>query len=155
MQQRVKETLAREGMQYLMSQKKKILFGHGKVWIFISGGGNLMGSVLYWIHYICWILYARWGLWLKTRGLTFPDFHGKREEGEDRGIVSLVLENPVKNDVLFDDRQHLCFLTGPNMAGKSTCMKAFGVAVYLAHCGLPVPAARMELSVFKGIVYHD
>ena len=37
------------------------------------------------------------------------------------------------------------------MAGKSTCMKAFGVAVYLAHCGLPVPAARMELSVFKGL----
>ena len=57
----------------------------------------------------------------------------------------------MKNDVLFDDQQHLCFLTGPNMAGKSTCMKAFGVAVYLAHCGLPVPAARMELSVFKGL----
>ena len=30
-------------------------------------------------------------------------------------------------------------------------MKAFGVAVYLAHCGFPVPADRMELSVFKGL----
>ena len=37
------------------------------------------------------------------------------------------------------------------MAGKSTYMKAFGVAVYLAHCGFPVPASRMELSPFRGL----
>lgn len=36
MQQRVKETLAREGMQYLVNQKKDS-FGHEKAWIFISG----------------------------------------------------------------------------------------------------------------------
>ena len=39
-------------------------------------------------------------------------------------------------------RRDVCFLTGPNMAGKSTYMKTLGMAVYLAHVGLPVPADR-------------
>ena len=30
-------------------------------------------------------------------------------------------------------RRDVCFLTGPNMAGKSTYMKTLGMAVYLAH----------------------
>ena len=42
-------------------------------------------------------------------------------------------------------------MTGPNMAGKSTYMKSVGIAVYLAHIGFPVPAGRMELSIFKGL----
>ena len=41
-------------------------------------------------------------------------------------------------------RRDVCFLTGPNMAGKSTYMKTLGMAVYLAHVGLPVPADRHE-----------
>lgn len=32
------------------------------------------------------------------------------------------------------------FLTGPNMAGKSSYLKAVGVCLYLSQCGLPVPA---------------
>ena len=67
------------------------------------------------------------------------------------GLYHLFLKEPVRNDVLLDGQRHLCFLTGPNMAGKSTYMKAFGVAVYLAHCGFPVPASRMELSPFRGL----
>jgi DNA mismatch repair ATPase MutS len=37
------------------------------------------------------------------------------------------------------------------MAGKSTFLKAFGVAVYLAHLGFPVAAASMRMSVFNGL----
>ena len=39
-------------------------------------------------------------------------------------------------------RRDVCFLTGPNMAGKSTYMKTLGMAVYLAHVGLTVTAER-------------
>ncbi len=37
------------------------------------------------------------------------------------------------------------------MAGKSTFMKSFGIAVYLAHMGFPVPAAGMKFSVLNGM----
>lgn len=47
---------------------------------------------------------------------------------------------------------NVIFLTGANMAGKSTFMKSIGIVVYLAHLGFPVPASSMRFSVFEGIV---
>src|SRR5262249_43973808 len=38
----------------------------------------------------------------------------------------------------------VCLVTGPNMAGKSTFLKAIAVAVLLAHLGSGVPATSME-----------
>lgn len=151
MQQRVKETLAREGMQYLMSQKKDSFWTRESLDLYFRGreldGVRVILDTLYMLDSL-----RSLGTMAKDEGLTFPIFTESGRRVRIEGLYHLFLENPVKNDVLFDDRQHLCFLTGPNMAGKSTCMKAFGVAVYLAHCGLPVPAARMELSVFKGLL---
>ena len=37
------------------------------------------------------------------------------------------------------------------MAGKSTFMKSFGVAVYMAHIGFPVAAEKMEFTVQDGL----
>jgi len=36
------------------------------------------------------------------------------------------------------------FLTGPNMAGKTTYLRAFAAALYLAHLGMGVPATRFR-----------
>jgi DNA mismatch repair ATPase MutS len=44
------------------------------------------------------------------------------------------------------------FLTGANMAGKSTFIKSTGTALYLAHLGMGVPAKKMKLSLFDGIL---
>jgi DNA mismatch repair ATPase MutS len=38
------------------------------------------------------------------------------------------------------------------MAGKSTFIKTVGLAVFLAHIGLGVPATHMKLSLFNGIL---
>ncbi|NML22933.1 hypothetical protein HHL16_18795 [Pseudoflavitalea sp. G-6-1-2] len=57
----------------------------------------------------------------------------------------------VANSVQLHHHQNLVFLTGANMAGKSTFMKSVGVAVYLAHMGFPVAAERMEFSVLDGM----
>lgn len=46
---------------------------------------------------------------------------------------------------------NICILTGSNMAGKTTTLKAITLAVWLAHCGLPVPARAMTCPVFDGI----
>jgi DNA mismatch repair protein MutS len=59
--------------------------------------------------------------------------------------------NAVPNDILFDREKNLIFLTGANMAGKSTLMKSFGIAIYLAHMGFPVAAGTMKFSVRDGL----
>ena len=61
------------------------------------------------------------------------------------------IEKAVANPVSFHQESNLIFLTGANMAGKSTFMKAFGINVYLAHMGFPVAAKEMEFSVRDGI----
>ena len=61
------------------------------------------------------------------------------------------LDKPVANDLYMHQQQHLIFLTGANMAGKSTIMKTLGAAFYLAHMGFPVPAEKMKFSVMEGL----
>jgi DNA mismatch repair protein MutS len=62
-----------------------------------------------------------------------------------------LLKNPVGNSIKVDEASNMIFLTGANMAGKSTFMKTFGIAVFLAHMGFPVPASKMEFSVQNGM----
>jgi DNA mismatch repair protein MutS len=57
----------------------------------------------------------------------------------------------VANAVSFNESYNMIFLTGANMAGKSTFMKALGIALYLAHMGFPLAANDFEFSVFDGI----
>lgn len=61
------------------------------------------------------------------------------------------LENAVGNSLTFDSYTNAIFLTGANMAGKSTLMKSLGLCVYLAHMGFPVAAGTMEFSVRDGL----
>jgi len=61
------------------------------------------------------------------------------------------LDTGVANPVSLHGESNVIFLTGANMAGKSTLMKSFGIALYLAHMGFPVAAADMEFSVRDGL----
>ncbi|WEK35031.1 MAG: DNA mismatch repair protein [Candidatus Pseudobacter hemicellulosilyticus] len=61
------------------------------------------------------------------------------------------LDKAVANSVSMDRHSNVVFLTGANMAGKSTFMKSFGISLVLAHMGFPVAASSMEFSVRDGI----
>ncbi|HTI10350.1 MAG TPA: hypothetical protein VL832_17405 [Puia sp.] len=61
------------------------------------------------------------------------------------------LERAVGNPLSLHQDKNMLFLTGANMAGKSTLMKAFGISVYLAHMGFPLAAEEMTFSVKDGI----
>lgn len=61
------------------------------------------------------------------------------------------LEKAVGNPIRFHKDSNMLFLTGANMAGKSTFMKSFGIALYLGHMGFPVAAKEMQFSVRDGI----
>ena len=61
------------------------------------------------------------------------------------------IDNAIGNDLLMQENSNVIFLTGANMAGKSTLMKSIGIGMYLAHMGFPVAAQKMEFSVREGL----
>ncbi len=88
----------------------------------------------------------------RERGFVYPrvlakELHTIRLDG----VYHPGLKQPVANDLSISPEGNLIFLTGANMAGKSTFMKSLGIAVFLAHMGFPVAAARMEFSVRDGL----
>jgi DNA mismatch repair ATPase MutS len=52
----------------------------------------------------------------------------------------------VRNHFTLGDGLELVILSGPNMSGKSTFIRAIGLNAVLAQCGAPVRAARLRLS---------
>jgi DNA mismatch repair protein MutS len=62
-----------------------------------------------------------------------------------------LVKNAVPNTLRIMPESNIVFLTGANMAGKSTFMKSLGIAMYVAHIGFPVAAGKMEFSVRDGI----
>lgn len=76
------------------------------------------------------------------------------KESNRLGIKDLyhpAVEHAIGNSLSLHQEMNVIFLTGANMAGKSTLMKSFGICVYLAHMGFPVAATAMEFSVKDGI----
>ena len=69
------------------------------------------------------------------------------------GLYNAFLEagHGVGNDLRLDDRTRVCVVTGPNMAGKSTFLRAIAVAALLAHAGCGVPAIAMEFPIVATI----
>ncbi|MBV1876585.1 MAG: hypothetical protein KUG79_02970 [Pseudomonadales bacterium] len=63
---------------------------------------------------------------------------------EAEGLVHPFVVEPVPNSVALDQNHRVLFLTGPNMAGKTTYLRAFATALYLAHLGMGVPAQRFN-----------
>ncbi|MBS1578467.1 MAG: DNA mismatch repair protein MutS [Bacteroidetes bacterium] len=69
-----------------------------------------------------------------------------------KALYHLQLTTPVAYNIALNQNENFLFLTGANMAGKSTFIKATGIAVYLAHIGMSVPAQQMQLSLFDGLL---
>jgi len=55
-------------------------------------------------------------------------------------VVHPLVADAVSNPFRLDQQQRLLFLTGPNMAGKTTYLRSIAVALYFAHLGMGVPA---------------
>jgi DNA mismatch repair ATPase MutS len=85
--------------------------------------------------------------------LHYPQFMANHQPAiKMSGLYHLLLQQPVAYDVAMNEGKNFLFLTGANMAGKSTFIKSIGAAVFLAHLGMGVPAKSMELTVFDGLL---
>lgn len=67
------------------------------------------------------------------------------------GLYHPAIKDAVGNELSLHKQSNVLFLTGANMAGKSTWMKSVGIATYLAHIGFPVAAASMDFSIREGL----
>ena len=89
----------------------------------------------------------------KALGFTFPVVNETGTTGLIiEGLFHPFIANPKSNDIQFSPDKNLCFITGTNMAGKSSLLKSIGIAIYLSQLGFPVPAKRMATPTFKGLI---
>ena len=85
--------------------------------------------------------------------LCFPQYDDAPGPAVDaQGLFPLLPVNSVSNDIGLGGETNLCFVTGAGMAGKTTFLRSFGLAVYLAHVGFPVPARSFRTSIFNGLI---
>ncbi|MGC4036855.1 MAG: DNA mismatch repair protein MutS [Chitinophagaceae bacterium] len=90
---------------------------------------------------------------IKTFNLSFPEFiDTDKPLVKAQGLYHILLPQPVAYDVELNQEHNFIFLTGANMAGKSTLIKSVGSSVFLAHIGMGVPAQQMQLSLFDGLL---
>jgi DNA mismatch repair ATPase MutS len=85
-------------------------------------------------------------------GMVIPELLDGPATLEADGLVNLFLTNPVPVNIRLDPNHHLLFLTGPNMAGKSTFLRSLGVALYLAHLGMGVPAKGFRFTPSQSLL---
>jgi DNA mismatch repair protein MutS len=104
-------------------------------------------------------IYGRLDAWysmavaVQKMGLCFPDFINQQEPVIDaQQLYHILLPTPTPYDVRLSKDNNFLFLTGANMAGKSTFIKAVGSTVFLAHLGMGVPARSMRLTLFDGLL---
>ena len=104
-------------------------------------------------------IYSRLDAWyamavaVKTYNLSFPEFIEQESPLVDaKGLYHLLLPQPIAYDLQMNPEHNFLFLTGANMAGKSTLIKSIGAAVFLAHIGMGVPAAHLKLTLFNGLL---
>jgi len=79
---------------------------------------------------------------------TFPVIVGGAPRFDAEGLAHPLLPavRAVDNDVKLGEPVQLIILSGPNMAGKSTFIRAIGVNAVLAQCGAPVRARRLRMA---------
>jgi len=77
---------------------------------------------------------------------TFPEVVPRGPVFEARGLGHPLLDAPVRNDLSLTQGGSALLITGSNMSGKTTLVRALGANVVLALCGAPVCADSLRLS---------
>ncbi len=66
-------------------------------------------------------------------------------------IVERFVDNYISNDILFDEKEDLKIVTGPNMSGKSTYLRQTALIAIMGQIGSFVPASFAKLKIYDRI----
>ena len=72
-------------------------------------------------------------------------------KGRHPVVESVINTEYIDNDIIMNENTNILIITGPNMSGKSTYMREFGIIVILNQIGSFVPATKCNLPVFDKI----
>ncbi|MGZ3461465.1 MAG: MutS-related protein, partial [Archangium sp.] len=86
------------------------------------------------------------GLAFDRPGFTWPTLEGDGPKVKTQGLGHPLLDEPVLNDVELPGPGSALLLTGSNMSGKTTLLRALGLNAVLALAGAPVCARSFSLS---------
>lgn len=89
----------------------------------------------------------------KEYGFCYPKVYPKHHTGEINmeEVYHVFHPDPVKNNIRMCREKRIWFLTGANMAGKSSFIKTISTALYLTHIGFPVPARSVRTDLLDGV----
>jgi predicted ATPase len=79
----------------------------------------------------------------------FPEFDDASPVFDAEALAHPLLVNGVSNDVRLDASKPLLLVSGSNMSGKSTLLRAVGVNTVLALAGAPVRASRLRIALLN------
>jgi hypothetical protein len=68
---------------------------------------------------------------------------------EATGLGHPLLDQPVRNDIALEGPGTAVVITGSNMSGKTTLMRAMGLNTVIALAGMPVAAASLKVSLVQ------
>ena len=158
-------------LQFYMARVRKLLEEPPlkKLAQTVSGNRLAVKENLYYAHHLRNVyrndtfelidIFSRLDAWysmavaVKKFDLHFPTIRDQDEAFiRAEGLYHILLDKPVAYELVMQPNENFLFLTGANMAGKSTLIKALGSSVFLAHLGMGVPARSMELSLFDGLL---
>lgn len=110
----------------MLREKSRVLVGYNR-----NLRGLIQSSVIAHIH-------PEW---------VFPEIKDLHQRIEARGLGHPLLnpERCVRNDIEIDN--NTCIVTGSNMSGKSTWLRAIGINLVLAYAGGPVCAHQFSCSI--------
>jgi DNA mismatch repair protein MutS len=129
-------------------KKSKISISHTVDLIKLIAEKIANGQVAaFWSRWFLFEAYLSISNGIIKQGFVFPQFNDSAFAIEN--IYHPFLKNPVKNNVSVSS--NVILLTGPNMSGKSTFLKAVSICVYLGHTGLAVPASKATMPFFTTI----
>jgi DNA mismatch repair ATPase MutS len=104
-------------------------------------------------------LYAQLDAWqgmalaTRTHGWNFPTLIQNKQVCLDaKGLYHPLLDNAVQYSISFGQDSNFMILTGANMSGKTTLMRALGISAILAHLGMGVPAEELSISFLEGVI---
>jgi DNA mismatch repair protein MutS len=104
-------------------------------------------AAAFWKRWFLFEAYLSISKGIVEHGFVFPSF--ETSTFSIQGIYHPLLKNPVRNDITAT--HNVILLTGPNMSGKSTFLKAISLCVYLSHTGLAVPATKAIIPFFDSM----
>lgn len=100
----------------------------------------------FWDSFYLFEAYLSISMGIARKRFVFPEIDAGDGILNIDGLYHPSLTNPVKNNLRAGS--NVLLFTGPNMAGKSTFLKALSVCVYFSQLGLAIPADGARIPIF-------